>query len=304
MDLIDLAEEIALLMKDDGKSSRKSRYSITGDIISYQKCPRQYCFLKIKGFRPSNRLQLWYGHALHQSIKRLVSFFNETGRIPDDTDVRYCFNHVVKSLRKAGLEPDSEDKKDGALQVLLLFNEREGESFYSKVVATEMSLEKDLGDFIVFGVIDALLRNDCNISDENYSPVEIWDYKGQLIKSADLIKYKEQIFLYAYLYYLKTGFLPVRGVIYFLNELKGNTSRARYTIDFTEEENLDFLHISIEKFKRIAAEIDRKRRDCYSRFLTDIWKPPENPDVAMCSVCDFRWDCPAVSGRFSLWELP
>jgi putative RecB family exonuclease len=287
-----LIKELSSLIKEEReRGERKQRYSITGDIISYLRCPRQYCFVKIKGFVPSTNLQFWYGRVLHQSLFRMVSLYKRKGNLLEE-DVRDCFERARESLEKAGIEAEREELSQKALSILLRFNEVNGESFYRRVISTEFSLEKDLGDFIVYGVIDALLET--KEKEEGFSSVEIWDYKGQNFSERSLKKHVEQISVYAYLYYLKTGSYPVRGVIYFLNELLREPRRAPFVVDFRTKDGMELLRSSLNHFKAVAREIDKKRKT-ETNSLSNVWKPPEDPDPATCSICDFRWDCPAVS---------
>src|SRR5204863_1179637 len=48
--------------------------------------------------------------------------------------------------------------------------------------------------------------------------VEIWDYKGTRAKSPFVDDYVRQLLTYAALYRVRTGSLPVRCVLFFINE--------------------------------------------------------------------------------------
>jgi hypothetical protein len=59
----------------------KEHYTITGDVISYSLCPRQYALYRVFGFSPSNPSQEWYGSVAHRILKRLHGIYTRNGRL-------------------------------------------------------------------------------------------------------------------------------------------------------------------------------------------------------------------------------
>src|SRR5947209_3756739 len=69
--------------------SLKRRYSVTADILSYRRCPRQYGFFARRGFAPAESGQLWFGTVIHRTLDRAYSHWRGDldpgfkGNVPD-----------------------------------------------------------------------------------------------------------------------------------------------------------------------------------------------------------------------------
>jgi putative RecB family exonuclease len=296
-ELIERFKEIGTLSTKDKVLKRK--YSITGDIISFLICPRQYGFYKHLRYLPSNPTQEWFGNVIHQMLKRIHSFFESNKRLPDENEIETLFITTENNLRVHGIVAGSEKARETALKVIKKFTEIEGESFFKNVEATEFQLVKEYEDFILYGIVDVLRGG---------NSFEIWDYKG--MRRPDerteegkkkIDRYRKQMFVYGYLFYLKNGDFPKRAILYFMNELlKAERKRpesALYVVDFTDKS----VRKEVEKFMAEFSNIVREIEKCIEE---NNWHLPETIDIETCSRCDFRWDCPKASGKFSAWELP
>ncbi|GAB6075971.1 PD-(D/E)XK nuclease family protein [Desulfurobacterium crinifex] len=263
----------------------KNRYTITGDIISYSICPRQYGFYKFLGYAPSNPTQEWYGSIIHRFLKRAHMFFLKTGKVVNDEEIERIFYLIEKSMEAEGVKATNEKVKRSALEVLKKFCLIEGESFFKSVIEAELRLIKELDNFILYGIIDVLRTEG--------EKVETWDYKGMerpdetnLYGREKLNRYKKQMYVYGFLFKERTGTFPDKAVLYFMNELlKENLEKTQFIIDFREEEIQNEVKNFIEEFKRIVEEIEESQK-------TNNWRLPENIDKNTCKQCDFRWDCP------------
>lgn len=271
------------------KSKRKikRRYSITGDLISYSLCPRQYGFYRFLGYAPSNPSQEWYGSIIHRFLKRAHTYFRLKGEVPDEDEIERIFRQIEVSMELEGARPFNEAVRKSALKVIEAFCRIEGKEFFESIVEAELPLMKELDDFILYGVVDAL-KMDGN-------SVEIWDYKGMRRPDENtefgrkkIERYRKQMFVYGYLYRERTGEYPRKAVLYFLNEIKGRNSRppeALLVVDFELEETQKQVEEFINEFCQVVRGIEESKE-------RNKWALPETIDEATCSQCDFRFDCP------------
>ncbi|MFA4849529.1 MAG: PD-(D/E)XK nuclease family protein [Methanoregula sp.] len=288
------------------------RYSVTGDILSFQICRRQYGFFTHRKYTPAHVVQAWYGQIIHQVLDKLHLHYSGSlnpahrGILPTDDEVEAYFNAVDQSLRAKGLHHINSGLRVQALRVIKKFNQIEGATLYPRIIDTECNFQSTHGNFILEGVVDVLSSSTQQTETTQFAQVEIWDYKGSKYPNPStdsgktkLQRYIFQMMVYAELYRLKMGQYPLKANLYFVNELdKSNISsrpdNAIFEIDFTNPENLSNITNAIEKFCQTVREIE----DCKAH---DQWNPPAvMPDEETCTICDKRWDCSAVGNHFPM----
>lgn len=268
---------------DHGSSDLKRRYSITGDVLAYRRCRRQYGYYNEMNFVPDHATQLFFGRVVHETLDRAHRHYSGEldgvtgGSIPDDDDIERYFDEVAESLKARNIRPMSQDAESKALEYIQRFNRREGADLYPRVIDTEHKLQSNRGKFILEGIVDVLIGDD--------DGREIWDYKaGQRPDSErELDDYRAQLNTYAELYAYHRGEYPDRGVIYFLGE--DDREEALFELSFTPGGVKDSLAEFDETVGRIEAS-----RDSGNWF--DI-TPDEAPSEGTCAECDIRWNCPA-----------
>lgn len=285
----------------------KAKYSITSDILSYQLCSRQYGFFAVRGYQPAHVVQFWFGTVLHQVLDKLHLHYQglldekTKFQIPTDQDVITYFNDVDDSLKARGIKAVNPNLKKTAINVLTLFNKIEGPKLYPHVVDTECDLQSDQGNFILHGVVDLLKEVSSAKYSKEFDKVEIWDYKGTKFPDLDtkygeakLNRYRYQMLVYAELYKLKNGRYPLKGILYFMNELQGRKvpdetpPEATYVIEFRDKHNRESIDTALGDFAETVSEIECKKE-------YDTWNPPkEMSDKETCDICDLRWNCSAV----------
>lgn len=264
-------------------SELKRPYSITGDILAYRRCKRQYGYFNEHGFTPARATQLFFGRVVHETLDLAHKYYRgeleegTEGEVPSDEQIEEFFTRVADSLRAQNMEI-SEEAEAEALRYVQRFNREEGPRLYQYVDDTEHPLRTDRDDYILEGVVDVLLRDD--------ESVEIWDYKaGQRPDESELEDYETQLYTYATLYRERNnGELPDRGVIYFLGE--ETRDEAQFVIDF---EGVD-IDESLEDFERTVREIKRSREN-------QDWENIEDPPSEQtCQACEIKRNCPAYDG--------
>jgi DNA helicase-2/ATP-dependent DNA helicase PcrA len=280
------------------------RLSLTGDIVAYRICPRQYGFFAEKGFVPAHTVQIFYGTIIHEVLDRTHHHYQgfedskTKGKIPSDKDIVRYFAEVESSLKARGIRVINRRLRDQALEVLKQFNRVEGPRLYPLVIDTEHRVRGTRGDYLMEGVVDVLVGPDAdpNNPPEDPSEWEIWDYKGQrrTKEGANLQSYIYQMQVYSALYKIKNGCLPKSAKLYFLNELRNaktsSPPSAVLEISISEKK----IHKALEEFDATAAQIAKSCEE-------GKWDCP-NPKRAReikdtCTICDFRWSCPAWESK-------
>lgn len=293
----------------------RETYSVTSDILSFQLCKRQYGFFSVRRYQPAHVVQIWFGTILHQVLDKLHLHYlglldpNTINQVPSDQDVVLYFNQVEESLRARGIRAINPDLRDTALRVLRIFNRIEGSTLYPNVVDTECSFQTDQGNYILKGVVDVLRDTSVAMNIPNYDSVEIWDYKGSKfpdIRKQDgrrkLERYTFQMLTYAELYRLKKGNYPVKGILYFMNELNSTPepttrpAKAVFEIDFRDPSNILLITQAMNSFSQVVNDIEQ----CKTNDRWDPLNPLQRPDRETCDICDLRWNCPTVKGNYQM----
>ena len=278
------------------------RLSLTGDIVSHRKCPRQYGFFSVKGFVPAHTVQIFYGTIIHEVLDRTHHHFQgyddpkTKGKIPTNQDIKNYFEEVDNALKAHGIRAINTDLKEKALQTLIMFNQIEGPNLYPLVVDTEHRVRgtRESVGYIMEGVVDVLVGSDSNIEKgfSDPSKLEIWDYKGQKSpkNETDIDSYKYQMQVYCALFRIRNGCLPKAAKLYFLNELQtGITERPKNAI-------LE-VKISEKEINKALSEFDNTAGNIIHDAENERWNPPsalrakEMQDT--CTICDIRWSCKA-----------
>lgn len=281
----------------DADEGPRRRYSVTGDILSYRRCARQYGHFTDFGYSPAGSGQLYFGQVVHRTLDRIHQQYKgqiqgkEAGVVPDGETVREYFEQVSESLVSRGIYPMSEKAEEKALEYIKRFNRQMGDELYPAVKDTEHQLKRQHEDFVLEGTVDVLTR--ASAAEDDPGEWEIWDYKASQVPeegSHDMQNYRFQMQVYAGLFELKNGELPARAVLYFLGE--ENPKEAMIEIPFTRKE----IDRAIDVFSSTVNDIEESRRQ-------ESWPAPDPKDAPTeetCADCDLRWDCPAVEGKYPL----
>jgi hypothetical protein len=285
-------------------SSRKRRYSVTADILSYQNCSIQYGTFAVRKYEPALTVQLFYGTIIHEVLDRAHAHFRGVigpqvrGSFPTDQDIEEYFLEVENSLRARRIQAVSQIR-DQALEVIKRFNRLEGPVLYPRIFDTECHLQADQGSYILHGNVD-VLANDPNQPEV----VEIWDYKGSKKPSIGEPTYEKHVFqmqVYAELYRRRTGQVPQRAILYYLNELSGPMPPQTRPVNALLE--VTFKQISVNmamnSFNSTVQAIELGRS-------TNNWPDPDPnkpPTEETCDACDLRWNCKAANKLGRKYEM-
>jgi hypothetical protein len=279
------------------------RFSLTGDIISYERCPRQYAFFAVRDFVPSHAVQIYFGTVVHEVLDKALRHFKEASKrnaasgitdpvqsLPKDSHISQFFDDVDKALRARGIKAHSSTTKDHAKGLLQKFNTIEGPRLYPLIDETEHSLQGERPGYILEGIVDVIKRE----VKDGMQEIEIWDYKGSKKPregNKHLKNYEYQMLVYASLYRQKYGLLPKKAVLYFINELEISSggerpSSAIHEVLIDEKK----VKAALGAFDNTVSKIKQSKEKC-------SWSPPSVSDVQdylikdTCSICDIRWGC-------------
>lgn len=299
------------LVQPDPATPARPRFSLTSDILSFRKCRRQYGYFGNDSFVPAQAVQIYFGQMVHQVLDRCHRHYSgllgfPPGTFPSNDDIDRYYDEVDRALRTHGVRPASPIVASQAREILKTFNAIEGPELYPRVLDTEYRLESDRNNYVLRGVVDVLA------GDESGEP-EIWDYKGTdmpPLSSVTMRDYEWQMSVYAELYNAKSGHYPARAVLYFLNELKTDPTqppmsarplRAVYVVDFMRD-GVDtdgtptLVRQGLNQFDLTVQQI----LACRTLQTWDAPAVSDVPDDKTCEICDIRWNCPSVAGRFPL----
>ena len=291
------------------KEPLKRQYSVSGDVLTYRRCRRQYGMYRLRRYQPAKVIQFYFGTVIHQTLDlahehylgRLDSALK--GKVPTNEQIESYFVAAESSLRTRGIVPFSRSARQSALSLLKRFNRYYGPELYPRVQDTECRLQIDLGKFILQGVVDVLLR-----SASPKSGLGIWDYKGTDLPTGEKMHrvmqdYELQMRIYSLLYSEKYEKEPEEAVLVFMNELKSDppTQNEERRAFFRMKVDPEDQERALKSFTHSVQLIEKER------FKDGIrWSPPpidQVPERHTCDGCDFRWGCNSAiaAHRYAPW---
>jgi len=282
----------------DTSAKARMRLSLTSDILSFRRCARQYGYFEHEGYVPSRASQAFFGNVIHQVLDRCHRYFRGLeesgvkGVKPPDSKIEEFYDEVATALIAHGVRPHRVALRDSALPILKKFNELEGDELYPRVKETEYRLEEDRQDFVLRGVVDVLTTGPA----DDPGSFEIWDYKGSRKpdKTSKLLEdYEWQMCVYAELYRNKTGKLPKRAVLYFLNELEPLLSPG--VPQKRPKSSVHIVDFEEPRIKAALSAFETTAKDIITCKASRTWDAPSDVSSLKetCDECDIRWKCPA-----------
>jgi len=271
------------------KPKIKNRYSVSTDIVLFQRCPRHYGFYEFYKFLPSAPRPIYFGSLLHEVLNRIHKHYfgvpepRTKGAIPTDEEIDQFILEVENTLRARGYPLIRKSIIDAAKRLLILFNKIEGPSLYPRVIDTEHRLSTTRKEYIITGAVDLLVGSK--------NEIEIWDYKGTHRPEPDsemLRRYEFQMRLYSELYRMRHDKYPDSARMYFLSELDRKPTPKKRPEEAIHQVDLDRKKMkgTLEEFDQIVGEIEACREKGVWPSPTESKRPEE-----ICDFCDFRWSC-------------
>jgi len=231
--------------------------SYTGDLLAHRRCPRAWAYEKHAGFVPYEQVQAMEGRLLHHVMEWMSRTYREEGNLASREEVFEQLERFYRILRSRGITTSFASRQEVLERITSnLFRGRglrkpvaaairgaEHTEYelrsVRKVLNTEFAGKSRI---LLTGIIDLVLQQQDPLTyqqvwrwddieslegqaepgDDDAAPGdrEIWDIKGSRIKTPYLIDYVRQVITYAALFRERTGTLPRRCVLFFVNEAR------------------------------------------------------------------------------------
>jgi hypothetical protein len=100
----------------------KRRYSVTGDVLSYRRCKRQYGFFRRRGYTSAQSGQLYFGTVIHETLDRAHAHFSGkvegavAGTVPNGDEIADYFQAAEDALLARGIRYMSREARVGGSQ--------------------------------------------------------------------------------------------------------------------------------------------------------------------------------------------
>lgn len=307
--------------------------SYTGDVLGHRRCPRAWAYEKQAGFHPYEQVQAMEGRLIHHAMELLARTYRQTGDHVTRDQLYEQLQRYFRVLWARGIRTTFASKSETIDRVIT--NLFPGGSIHGTVKAavegaqhTEYELRSVRklvqADFagksrlMLTGVLDLVVQQQSPLvyprewewTDivqltgqvvqrpiaASTGDVEIWDYKGTREGSPFTPDYVRQLLTYAALYQEKTGDLPHRCVLFFVNE----PNKANQLLAIHVDETIVGYALSwtIEQVKLIRAttlEFQNSPTSIEGGGLEERGKPVGSRIVEelkqQCTACGFRFDC-------------
>lgn len=302
--------------------------SYTGDILSHRRCPRAWSYEKIAGFHPYEQVQAMEGRLIHHAMEWLYSQRRDTGAMPSRDALEHKLTQYYRVLYARGIRTKFTSRAETISRILNnLYKGGKPHPIVAVAIEGAQHSEYEMrtvrklieGDFagkkrlMLTGVLDLVVQLEQPITYERswqwtdlprlegHSTIErieasegdweIWDYKGVRADNSSLADYARQLVTYAALFEERTGKLPARCVLFFVNEK--NDDRQLLAIPITPEIARYGIDWTIEQ-----ARLLRQSELSFQRDPLQAWSgSAEDGEIdaelrAQCTACGQRFDCP------------
>jgi hypothetical protein len=308
--------------------------SYTGDLLAHRRCPRSWCYEKYAGFYPYEQVQAMEGRLIHHAMDWLARRYRETKNHPSATDLRDQLERFYRVLWSRGFRTAFSTKADVLDRVKnnLFPNGKLDPTVRSAVegaVHTEYEIRavKKLieADFfgksrmLLTGIIDIVVQQQEPLTyhrvwkwtspeelegeisaidlQANANDLEIWDYKGTRAETPYKTDYVRQLLTYAALYRERTGTLPSRCVLFFVNEPSASLDRL-VVVPIDEhivERSLAWTVAQVRELRKTALRFEKDPCSIEGGsghlIKMPIGKRTDEELKKQCTACGFRFDC-------------
>jgi hypothetical protein len=300
--------------------------SYTGDLLAHRRCARAWAFEKHAGFVPHEQVQAMEGRLVHHAMEWMARTYAERSpqRHCTKEELYVQLDHYFRVLWARGIRTAFASKKDTLDRVAgNLFPNDKLHPTVKIVVEGAVHTEYELRavrkiipiagktKLMLTGVLDLVIQQSEPIKYsrawkwadpdlESGEPVavqlsakpkelEIWDYKGSKASSQYLPDYVRQLLTYAALYRDRSGNLPARCVLSFLNEKE----RAKQLL--VVESKPDVVERAV---KWTIAQVGSLQQSvtAFMKSPAGLVGGPPGGEIAdelkqQCTACGFRFDC-------------
>ncbi len=311
----------------------KPRISLTSDVLDFRKCERKYGLYKIRNFQPSAPTAEFVGTFSHRALE-IAWRFAKQGHILTQEE-------MTREMERIRNQLVNEEKRNphswnavlkAGLQVMRMHLTLVSRGLYSSWFDSERRFRLLEGEFVIEGVVDALLEVDGEVMLLDWKSAN--DPRGVLYSDTATERsknyaqrviddYSLQLKIYHHLYNKVVGIAPSRCIIVYLGEIPvpGQSLGERTLVqawketaltalteeewDHEDEKSVGLEHkglfftvdTSEEEIKNALDQFNSTAHDIADCRTIDRWSAPEStrlPDKQTCQDCDFRTSCPSL----------
>lgn len=308
--------------------------SYTGDLLGHRRCARAWCYEKQAGFHPYEQVQAMEGRLIHHAMEWLARRLSESGKHATIDELRERLTKYYRVLYARGIKTAFEKKQETLDRVLENIYPQgsvhptvkaaiEGAQHTEYELKTVRTLLKaDFGGkarLLLTGILDLVIQQShplvysrswrwidlTALSGEavetpvnaQTGDVEIWDYKGTLSDTPYVADYVRQLLTYAALFKERSGYLPKRCVLFFVNERERTKQLLVVEVDdLIVEHALQWTIAQVKALRRTVIQFQQSPISVEGGGIDDKHNPVGkriSPELKQqCTACGFRFDCP------------
>jgi PD-(D/E)XK nuclease superfamily len=307
--------------------------SYTGDLLGHRRCPRAWAYEKQAGFHPYEQVQAMEGRLIHHAMEWLTRAFLESGQHPTADALREQLQRYFRVLWARGIRTTFASKKETIDRVVgNLFPDGQMHQTVRTAIEGAVHTEYELrsvkklikADFagknrlLLTGVLDLVIQQQNPLAyartwqwtqqqrllgvssseptQASVGDVEIWDYKGVRSNTPYVADYVRQLLTYAALFKEKSGYLPQRCVLFFVNEKERAAQLLAVPVDEQiVDQALRWTMEQVKLIRKTTLDFQNSPLTIEGGGLDDRHKPVgervSEELKQQCTACGFRFDC-------------
>lgn len=312
--------------------------SYTGDLLAHRRCARAWAYETYAGFHPYERIQAMEGRLVHHAMEWMTRRYAETRKHVTVDELRAQLEKHFRVLWARGIRTAFATKKDTLDRITgHLFPRQVLHKTARAAIEGAQHTEYELravrklvkgefsgkGRLLLTGVLDLVVQQDNPLiyprtwqwtdapalSGEVASvpttgkcgDLEIWDYKATRSNSRYLDDYVRQLLTYAALYEERTGRVPVRCVLFFVNESRPDMQLLAVPIDEKIVTNaVDWTIGQVRLLRETVLRFESNPMAVEGGDLTlrgePVGKRTTDELRQQCTACGLRFDCTEYRG--------
>lgn len=307
--------------------------SYTGDLLAHRRCARAWAYEKHVGFHPYEQVQAMEGRLVHHAMDWLARQYRESGQHPSAAELDGQLNRQFRVLWARGIRTTFASKSETVARVLSnLYEGGEMNEIVRAAIEGAVHTEYEIravrkllpAEFdgkqrvLLTGILDLVVQQERPLTyrrgwhwssldslegqpveletHAQRGDVEIWDYKGTRADHQFLPDFVRQVLTYAALFEERWGSLPVRCVLYFINERDRNRRLLAIDVDRSiVDASVEWTMSQVKALYDTRRQFETDPRSVSGGELEAHGRPPEDrvsPDLAQqCTACGQRFDC-------------
>jgi hypothetical protein len=310
--------------------------SYTGDLLAHRRCARAWCYEKQVGFQPYEAVQAMEGRLVHHAMEWLTDQFQvqlARARHATAAELQTQLDHYWRVLWARGIRTRFGTKDETLRRIVEnLYPRGNIDSIVRAVVEGAVHTEYELravkkvlpaafggkSRILLTGILDLVIQQAAPLIyprrwswssksalagqvasstvTAHRGDMEIWDYKGTRASTPYIADYVRQLLTYAALYRDRTGSLPERCVLFFINEPKKDHRLLAIEVDDSiVDRALDWTQDQVRELRATTATFERDPLAVVAGDRTLSAKPLGKrvtaETVQQCTGCAFRFDC-------------